>query len=100
MRTAISFAALFVKVTARIREGGKRSAAMRWTTAAVKVEVLPVPAPARTRIGPALCGGFGLDLGESCGQSRECRVRVKVRIEIRRGVLPAADIIKRIGEGF
>src|SRR5208282_5993027 len=53
MRVAISFAALFVKVTARIREGEKRSAAMRWTTAAVKVDVLPVPAPARTRIGPA-----------------------------------------------
>src|SRR5208337_1033216 len=53
IRVAISFAALFVKVTARIREGEKRSAAMRWTTAAVKVDVLPVPAPARTRIGPA-----------------------------------------------
>src|SRR5271157_4616545 len=53
MRVAISFAALLVKVTARIRDGEKRSTAMRWTTAAVRVDVLPVPAPARTRIGPA-----------------------------------------------
>jgi len=78
MRVAISFAALFVKVTARIREGEKRSAAMRWTTAAVKVDVLPVPAPARTRIGPAcaaasawalLGGGQSLErcAGSGCG---------------------------------
>jgi hypothetical protein len=46
-----------------------------------------------------LCGGFGLGLGESGGQSRDRRGRVRVGIEFRRGVIPTAGIIKRIGEG-
>ena len=47
-----------------------------------------------------LCGGFGLGLGESGGQSRDRRGRVRAGIEFRRGVIPTAEIVKRIGEGF
>jgi hypothetical protein len=41
-----------VNVTASTRWGGMPSTATRCATAAVRVEVLPVPAPARTRIEP------------------------------------------------
>jgi hypothetical protein len=52
MRLAISPAALFVKVTARTRWGGILSTAILCATAAVRVDVLPVPAPANTRMDP------------------------------------------------
>jgi len=52
IRLLISVAALLVKVTARTRPGATPPAAIRCTTAAVNVFVLPVPAPASTRTGP------------------------------------------------
>ena len=52
MRSAISRAALLVKVTTRRREAGSFSTSILWTTEAVSVEVLPVPAPARTKVEP------------------------------------------------
>ena len=53
IRSAISLAALLVKVTARMREGGIPRTAMRAATPAVRVRVLPVPAPARTSTAPS-----------------------------------------------
>jgi len=52
MRRRISSAALLVKVTARMSEGGMPRSmrrAIRWVT----TRVLPEPAPARTRRGPS-----------------------------------------------
>src|SRR5262249_45859717 len=52
-RSRISRAALFVKVTARIRHGGTRRARTRCATRRVMTRVFPDPAPARTRSGPS-----------------------------------------------
>ena len=50
-RASISFAALLVNVTARIREG-RVPRQTRWAILAMTTRVLPVPAPASTRSGP------------------------------------------------
>src|SRR5215218_1172743 len=63
-RAFISRAALLVKVTARIWLGHALRVAMRLARRAVRAEVLPVPAPARTSTGPSVvstasrCGGL------------------------------------------
>ncbi len=54
-RSCICAAAFSVKVTARISCGLAAAVAMRWTIRAVSTWVLPVPAPATTRSGPAPC---------------------------------------------
>ena len=64
MRSRISPAALFVKVMARIAWGSTPSSPMRRATRCVSTRVLPLPAPASTRSGPApwrtasRCGGL------------------------------------------
>ena len=61
MRSFISRAALFVKVTARIWWPMARFVAMMWAMRVVSTRVLPVPAPARTRTGPSRAStGFAL----------------------------------------
>ena len=55
MRARISPAALFVKVTAKMRQGGTRARATRLATRYVMTRVLPLPAPAKTRSGPTVC---------------------------------------------
>ena len=52
-RVRISRAALFVKVTARMDSGGAPSTSRRQPIRCVMTRVLPEPAPASTRVGPA-----------------------------------------------
>ena len=53
-RSFISFAALLVKVMARIFSGGTPISPTRWAMRAVKTRVLPLPAPASTRTAPSV----------------------------------------------
>src|SRR5687767_1883018 len=55
MRSRISPAALFVKVTARIRCGATPCSRIRRHTRAVSTRVFPEPAPASTSSGPSTC---------------------------------------------
>ena len=54
MRVVISVAALLVNVAASTRSARTAAESIRWATVAVRVLVLPVPAPAMTRMGPIL----------------------------------------------
>src|SRR3954470_1491189 len=54
-RWRISFAALFVKVMARISPGAAWSVSTRYAIRCVRTRVLPLPAPASTRSGPRSC---------------------------------------------
>ena len=51
-RSAISLAALLVKVIARIVEGGAPRSSTRWAMRWVRTRVFPEPAPATTSSGP------------------------------------------------
>ena len=55
MRSRISLAALFVKVTARTADGGTWLVVTMCATRCVMTRVLPLPAPARIRSGPSVC---------------------------------------------
>ena len=54
-RSFISFAALLVNVTARIRKGDIWWCLIRYATRWVITRVLPLPAPDRIRSGPSVC---------------------------------------------
>src|SRR5881396_953788 len=54
VRAFISPAALFVKVTARIRSEGTPWSSTRWAMRWVMTRVFPLPAPARMRTGPSV----------------------------------------------
>ena len=54
MRSFISLAALFVKVTERISPGRALFSIKSLINLVVNTPVLPVPAPAKTRTGPSL----------------------------------------------
>src|SRR3954447_15410281 len=54
-RSRISWAALLVKVMARISNGEMPRSRMRWAMRWVRTRVLPEPAPAMTRRGPSSC---------------------------------------------
>src|ERR1700679_384690 len=64
-RARISPAALFVNVTARMRQGATRSHATRFAMRYVMTRVLPLPAPANTRRGP-----FVWATADACGSLR------------------------------
>ncbi len=53
MRSFISADALFVKLTARMREGRTPRSIKRWMRM-VMTRVFPLPAPARTKSGPRM----------------------------------------------
>src|SRR5437899_6780912 len=53
IRSRICPAALFVKVIARMENGGTPRSRMRWATLRVSTAVLPLPAPATTSSGPS-----------------------------------------------
>src|SRR5687768_8478594 len=67
-RSFISRAALFVKVTARIREGGTPSRSSR-AIRVVITRVLPDPAPAKTITGPPGWATASCCLGFSCSKT-------------------------------
>ena len=52
-RSCISRAALFVKVTAKISQGRALFSTKICASRVVNTRVLPVPAPAKTNIGPS-----------------------------------------------
>ena len=64
-RSFISFAALLVKVMARIFSGGTPISPTRWAMRAVKTRVLPLPAPASTRTAPSV-----VSTGSRCSSFR------------------------------
>ena len=68
MRLCISWAALLVKVTARICHGLARLVRRICAKRVVSTRVLPVPAPARTRRGPSV-----VSTASRCSGLREVR---------------------------
>ena len=89
MRLAISRAALLVKVTTSRREAASLSISILWNTEAVSVEVLPVPAPARTKAEPGRIAA-----------SRESFPGVRDNVGRRVGHhgLPLRPIVRTIGD--
>ncbi len=54
-RSRISFAALLVKVSVKVLDAGIPKTSIRYTKRDTIVVVLPLPAPAKIRIGPSEC---------------------------------------------
>jgi hypothetical protein len=79
MRTAISLAALLVKVTSRSRPGAMPASAMRCATAAVSVQVLPVPAPARARTAAYCAARWRPHVGQTGKRGDRVHVNVLLR---------------------
>src|SRR3989344_7681748 len=73
MRVFISFAALFVNVTARICHGGTPRA-IRWAMGWVSARVFPDPAPARMRTGPS-----SVSTALFCSIFRPSKIRSDIR---------------------
>ena len=75
-RSAISLAALLVKVTARIESGATPFSRISQAMRLVMTRVLPDPAPARISSGPSVvstaarCSGFRLSISGGTGGSR------------------------------
>src|SRR5947209_16478768 len=75
-RSFISRAAFSVKVMARISSGSACLFSIRKAMRSVKTEVLPVPAPASTSIGPVVCSiacfclGLGMKDLDTIGQGK------------------------------
>ncbi len=69
MRPRISWAALLVKVTARIECGEAPSVEITQATRCVSTRVLPEPAPASTSTGPT-----GAVTAARCASLSECRI--------------------------